>query len=255
MSAPEVVIHRDANLLAAATAARLITKLVDVQAAGSIPRIVLTGGGSGIGLLSELNASPGRDAVDWPRVEVFWGDERFVPLADPERNEKQARDALLDHVPLDPSRVHAMAASDGEFGDDVDAAAAAYAAILADHSRFDVVMLGIGPEGHVASIFPDSPAVHDQRPVVAVRDCPKPPPTRISLTLSTIRTADEVWIVTAGSGKAEAVALALGGAAEVDLPAAGAVGTARTLFLLDRSAAGEIPDRRIVPGPQGGEPV
>ena len=255
MSAREVVIHRDADLLAAATAARLITKLVDVQASGRIPRIVLTGGGSGIGLLSELNASPARDAVDWARVEVFWGDERFVPLADPERNEKQARDALLDHVPLDPALVHAMAASDGEFADDVDAAAAAYAETVGEQAGFDVLMLGIGPEGHVASIFPNSPAVHDERSVVAVRDCPKPPPTRISLTLPTIRTAEEVWIVTAGSGKAEAVALALGGSAEVDLPAAGAVGTARTLFLLDRSAAGNLTDRRSVPGPQGGEPV
>ncbi len=216
---------------------------------------MLTGGGSGIGLLAELNASPARDTVDWQRVEVFWGDERFVPRADPERNEKQARDALLDHVTLDPALVHVMAPSDGEFGDDVDAAAAAYAKIIDEQAGFDVVMLGIGPEGHVASIFPDSPALHDRRSVVPVRNCPKPPPTRISLTLPTIRTAEEVWIVTAGSAKAGAVALAIGETSEVNLPAAGAVGTARTLFLLDREAAGEIPDRRIVPGPQGGEPA
>ncbi len=240
MSAAEVVVHGDADLLAAATAARLITKLVDVQAAGRIPRIVLTGGGSGIGLLAELNSSPARDAVDWQRVELFWGDERFVAGDDPERNEKQARDALLDHVPLDPALVHAMAASDGEFGDDVDAAAAAYAVVIGEHPTFDVVMLGVGPEGHVASVFPDSPAVHDSRTVVAVRDCPKPPPTRISLTLPTIRTAAEVWIITAGEGKAGAVATALTGADEVDLPAAGAVGTARTLFLLDRGSASEL---------------
>ncbi len=241
MSTPEVVVHRDAAVLAAATAARLVTTLVDAQASGRIPRIVLTGGGSGIGLLAQLNSSPARDAVDWQRVELFWGDERFVPAADPDRNEKQARDALLDHVPLDPARVHAMAASDGEFGEDVDAAAAAYANILAEQSGFDVVMLGIGPEGHVASIFPDSPAVHDARSVVAVRNCPKPPPTRISLTLPTIRTATEVWIVTAGDGKAAAVTGALGGADEVALPAAGALGTARTLFLLDRGSASGLP--------------
>ena len=133
-----------------------------------------------------------------------------------------------------------MAASDGEFGADVDAAAAAYAVVVGEQPSFDVVMLGIGPEGHVASIFPDSPAVHDDRTVVAVRDCPKPPPTRISLTLPTIRTAAQVWIVTAGEGKAQAVAEALAGAGEVSLPAAGAVGTERTLYLLDQAAAGEL---------------
>ena len=108
-------------------------------------------------VLSHLNASPARDAIDWRRVEIFWGDERFVPAADAERNEKQAREALLDHLTLDPARVHAMAASDGEFGDDVDAAAAAYGDILDGRDGLDLVMLGMGDEGHVASIFPESP--------------------------------------------------------------------------------------------------
>jgi 6-phosphogluconolactonase len=134
-----------------------------------------------------------------------------------------------------------MAASDGEWGADVDAAAAAYADALAAREALDVVMLGMGPEGHVASIFPTSPAVYDTRSVVAVRDCPKPPPTRISLTLPTIRQATEVWIITAAAGKAEAVASALGGAAEADLPAAGATGRSRTLWLLDRDSASAIP--------------
>ena len=240
MSSPEVVVYGNADELATATGERLLSTLVAVQAAGRVPRIVLTGGGSGIGLLAAITALPARDEVDWARVEFFWGDERFVPADDPERNDLQAREALLDSVSVDPALVHPMAASDGEFGADVDAAAAAYAAIVGDQPSFDVVMLGIGPEGHVASIFPDSPAVHDDRVVVAVCDCPKPPPTRISMTLPTIRGATEVWIVTAGEGKAQAVATALGGAGEVSLPAAGAVGTSRTLFLLDRSAAGEL---------------
>lgn len=242
MSSPEVVVYRDAQELATATGERLLSTLVEVQADGRTARIVLTGGGSGIGLLKAITSLPAREEVDWARVEFFWGDERFVAADDPERNDLQARQALLDSVPVDPGLVHAMAASDGEFGEDVDAAAAAYAEIIGDDPSFDVVMLGIGPEGHVASIFPDSPAVHDDRTVVAVRDCPKPPPTRISLTLPTIRTASQVWIVTAGEGKAQAVATALAGAGEVSLPAAGAVGTTRTLYLLDQSAAGELAD-------------
>ena len=241
MNSPEIVVHRTPELVAAATAARLVTKLVDAQSAGRIPSVVLTGGGTGIGVLAQLRDTPARDAVDWRRVELFWGDDRFVPAADDERNEKQAREALLDHVPVDPARVHAMAPSDGAFGTDVDAAAAAYADIVSRVKTFNVVMLGMGGEGHVASVFPESPAVYDDRDVVAVRNCPKPPPTRISLTLPRIRTATEVWLMTTGEAKAAAVAMALGGAGEVAVPAAGARGTARTLYLLDRAAAKDLP--------------
>ena len=201
----------------------------------------MTGGGVGTSVLAHLNSSPARDAIDWTRVDIFWGDERFVPADDDDRNEKQARDALLDHVKIDPARVHPMAPADGTFGDDVDAAASAYAEILDQREALDLIMLGMGPEGHVASVFPESPAVYDTRPVVAVRNCPKPPPTRVSLTLPTIREATEVWIITGGSAKAGAVAMALGGAGEVALPAAGATGRARTLWLLDRDSASALP--------------
>jgi 6-phosphogluconolactonase len=238
---PQVVVHTSADMLAATTAARLVTRLVDLQSAGRVPAIALTGGGVGIATLARLAASPAVDAVDWRRVEFFWGDERFVPAGDGDRNERQARQALLDAVDVDPARVHPMAASDGEFGDDVDAAAEAYAELLADRDGLDIVMLGMGGEGHVASVFPESPAVYDDRPVVAVRNCPKPPPTRISLTLPTIRTATEVWIITEGAAKAGAVAMAFGGAGEVALPAAGAVGRSRTLWLIDRAAASQLP--------------
>src|SRR6185312_10000913 len=122
--------------------------------------VVLTGGGIGIATLRELNASPARDAVDWDALDVWWGDERFLPNGHPERNETQARDALLDHVDVEPSRVHPMGASDGPDGDDLDSAAERYAATLASAARpedhgpvpsYDVLLLGVGPEGHVAS--------------------------------------------------------------------------------------------------------
>jgi 6-phosphogluconolactonase len=235
-----VLVHRDAALLAAATAARLITALVDAQAARGTASVVLTGGRTGVAVLEEVRRSPAVAAVDWSAVDVYWGDERFLPAGDPERNETQARAALLDHVPVDPARVHVMAPSDGEFGDDPDAAAAAYAAVLdaADRPGFDICLLGVGEEGHTASIFPDSPAVHERTAtVVAVRDCPKPPPTRVSLTLPTIRRATGVWLMTTGAAKAEAVAKALAGAAETDIPAAGATGVETTLWLLDAAAA------------------
>ncbi|HWG00330.1 MAG TPA: 6-phosphogluconolactonase, partial [Trebonia sp.] len=106
---------------------------------------------------------------------------------------------------------------------------------------FDILMLGIGPEGHVASIFPEMPAVSDNRPVVAVRDSPKPPPVRISLTFPSIQAAREVWILAAGGEKADAVARALTGATPDQVPAAGARGRQRTLFLIDEQAAAKLP--------------
>jgi 6-phosphogluconolactonase len=253
VSAPEVVVHAEADVLAAAAAARLVTRIVDAQAARGWASVVLTGGRTGTAVLSHLNASPARDAVDWQRIDLYWGDERFLPSGDPERNETQARDALLDHIPVPPERVHAIEPSGGRFGDDPDVAAEAYAELLASAARpedhgtvptFDVCMLGVGEEGHVASVFPESPAVYEtDRTVVAVRNCPKPPPTRVSLTLPAIRRSAEVWLMTTGAGKAAAVAMGLGGAGEVQLPAAGARGQRRTLWLLDKAAAAKIPDQ------------
>lgn len=246
----QVAVQSSPELLAASVAARLVTRLVDIQAGGSIPSVVLTGGRIGIGVLDQVQRAPARDAVDWRRVEFWWGDERFVPLADPERNDRQARHALLDHIPVDPGRVHPFPASDGRFGPDPDAAAEWYADQLTDHTRpehhgpvpcFDVLMLGIGEEGHTASIFPGSPAAYEERSVVAVRNCPKPPPTRLTLTFPALTSAHEVWMVAAGEGKARAVAMALGGVGRVQLPAAGARGRNRTLWLLDRAAAAKLP--------------
>ncbi|MFC7791872.1 6-phosphogluconolactonase [Streptomyces cinereoruber] len=250
MSAPQLVVHRDKELMAQAAAARLITRIVDAQAARGSASVVLTGGRNGNGLLAALGSAPARDAVDWSRLDLWWGDERYLPDGDPERNVTQAREALLDRVPLDPARVHAMPASDGPYGDDVEAAAAAYAEELAAAAgpggggvpAFDVLMLGVGPDTHVASLFPELPAVHEtERTVVGVRGAPKPPPVRISLTLPAIRAAREVWLLAAGEDKAKAAAIALSGAGELQAPAAGARGRSRTLWLLDSAAASELP--------------
>jgi 6-phosphogluconolactonase len=181
---------------------------------------------------------------------VWWGDERFLPTGHPERNETQAREALLDSVGVDPSRVHPMASSDGPAGDDLDAAAESYAAGLAAAARpedhgpvptFDVLLLGVGPDGHVASLFPGSPALYDERVVVPVRGAPKPPPTRLSLSLAAINAAREVWLITAGEEKAAAVRMAVSGAGATQVPAAGARGRSRTLWLLDHAAASRLP--------------
>jgi 6-phosphogluconolactonase len=253
-----VLVHPDAGLLARATAARLVTGVIDACAARGTASLVLTGGGIGTQVLAELAAAPARDAVNWRQVDFWWGDERFVRAGDPERNETGARAALLDHLDTDPARVHAMPASDGPDGEDAEAAARRYAAALRAAAlnsaalnsggdpdvvpSFDVLMLGIGPEGHVASLFPGLPGVREEeRTVVAVHESPKPPPTRISLTWPAIRAAREVWIIASGTDKAAAVGLALSGSDPAQVPAAGARGREQTLFLIDRAAAAELP--------------
>ncbi|MER5865383.1 6-phosphogluconolactonase [Kitasatospora sp. NPDC002040] len=253
-SVPQLVVHRDKELMAQAAAARLITRIVDAQAARGTASVVLTGGRNGNALLAAIAASPARDAVDWARLDLWWGDERFVPAADPDRNAVQARAELLDAVPLDPARVHEMPASDGVDGSDVEAAAARYAEELAKAAErgpvpaFDVLLLGVGPDTHVASLFPGHPGVREtELTVVGVRGAPKPPPTRVSLTLPAIRAAREVWLLAAGEDKADAVALALTGPGEIQAPASGAYGTARTLWLLDRTAAAKLPPQLYPP--------
>jgi len=249
MNAPEVLVHRDADALAEAVAARLVTRLVEVAADRGRVHLSLTGGRIGIHVLSALAASPSRDSVDWSLVHVWWGDERYVASDDPDRNEKQARDALLDHVDLDPAHVHPMPSLDS--GLDVDDAAALYAAELKRASRpedhaavpaFDVYLLGMGPEGHVNSIFPQSAAAHEtERTVVGVRGCPKPPPTRVTMTFPAIRASHEVWLIESGAEKAEAVHLAVGDAGRLQIPGAGARGRERTLVLTDEAAASKLP--------------
>jgi 6-phosphogluconolactonase len=248
MSVPTILVHRDQEVLAKAVAARLVTRLVDVQAARGRAHLVLTGGGVGTAVLDEIAATPAHDAVDWRNLDIWWGDERYLPPGHEERNETGARRALLDRVPVEPGRVHPMpAAEEGQSPED---AAERYAAELRaatrpeDHGSvpsFDVLMVGLGPDAHVASLFPGLPALYEQRPVVAVRGAPKPPPTRLTLTLPAIRTAREIWVIAAGESKAKAARLALSDAGPVQVPAAGARGRQGTLFLLDRAAAHELP--------------
>lgn len=237
-----ILLHDTAEQLAAAAAARLITRLVDLQSQGQIPSIALTGGGVGTATLRQVSASAARDAVDWRRVEIFWSDERFVAAGSDERNDTQAQEALLNHIDVDPDLVHAIATLGGEFGDDPDAAAAGYAQVLRTRAPLDIVLLGVGEEGHVASIFPHSEAGAATGSVVAVRNSPKPPPARVSLTFPAIQSATEVWLLVAGAAKAEAVGRALGGATPAELPAAGAHGAVSTLWFVDAAAAAQIPE-------------
>lgn len=233
----DIVVHPNADVLAAAAAARLITALADAQSARGSASVVLAGGSIAIAALEQVRLSPARDAVAWSALDVYWGDERWVPDGHEDRNDRQAREALLDHVPVDEARVHPMPASDG--GVDLEAAALLYGDQLP--AEFDVVLLGMGPDGHTASLFPGHDAVLRSDPTLAVTGSPKPPPTRLSLSLDCLGRGAEVWILAASDAKADAVARAHAADADVrNVPVAGASGRVATRWLLDAAAASRL---------------
>ena len=240
-------VHRlpDEDAVAAAVADRVLELLADAQAATGHASLVLTGGTISRKVHRRLATHVHRDAVNWSRVEVWWGDERYVPSDDAERNAGQAWEDLLQHLPVDPVRVHAMPASDD---DHLDADAAAWAFSQELHSVvtsggpwFDVLMLGVGPDGHCASLFPDHPEVASDADVLAVHDSPKPPPTRITMGMTTLQRASRMLFVAAGEGKAGAVARSVSGDDVSRTPAAGPRGLESTEWYVDEAAASALP--------------
>lgn len=243
-----VLVHPDRESLAGSVAARFITKVIDVLDEQGEANICLTGGTMGSAVLAAIASSPARDSVDWSRIDFWWSDERYLPHGDADRNDTQARVALLDALGLDESRIHAMPAP-GEQAD-IEHAAMAYEAELAAaandgglYPRFDITFLGVGPDGHIASLFPDHRTVHEtERVVIAELGSPKPPPERLTFTLPVINSSDRIWLVLAGADKASALGLTLAGASIDDVPAAGAHGRKRTVFFVDQEAAAEVPE-------------
>jgi len=183
--------------------------------------LVLTGGSSPVRayqLLAELD-------VPWGRVAVLFGDERCVPALDPQSNYRVAKEALLDVV--NPATIYRIPA---ELGPDV--GADLYAEVVANAAPFDFVLLGVGEDGHVNSLFPGHKALHATGLTAGIHDSPKPPPERVTMTLEAIRDAKRIEIIAAGVGKAAAVALARRGESP-----SGMIPRAR--WLIDRAAAGE----------------
>lgn len=247
-TAQELIVYPDHDTLAAAIAARALTVIKDAQAARGIAQVSLTGGRGGTSALAAILASPAINAVDWSKIDFWWSDERFLNKGDLDRNDTGAFDVLLDHVPVDPARVHPMPYLNGPLGHDVDAAAAFYAAELARAAggtpgsipTFDISMLGIGEDAHVASLFPGRQEQFKPATVVSVRDSPKPPPTRTTFTMNTILASLQVWLIASGSGKADAIKLALGGLPALRAPAGAVRGLERTLVLCDQDAAAQV---------------
>jgi 6-phosphogluconolactonase len=227
--------------------------MVDILDEQGEAHVVLTGGSVGINVLSAINESEARDTIDWTRVNFWWGDERWLVRHDPERNELQARVALLDHIDVPDENVHPMGAS-GE-GVELTEATERYAAELSTHApfgapvpNFDITFLGVGPDGHIASLFPHGAAIREREAtVLTVRGSPKPPAERITLTRPVLNSSERVWLVLAGPDKASALGLALAGASRDEVPVAGIKGRRRTVFFIDKAAAAEVPENLIAP--------
>jgi 6-phosphogluconolactonase len=248
MSEPEIVRTIDAEQLAQSAAARLAKLIVSAEAAEREFHLVLTGGGVGIQTLAALRDEAKASGMKWSHVHLWWGDERFLPDGDPERNHTQACEALIEDIDIPAHQVHPMPSSDGTDHHEAERAATNYSAALAASARgrgpvpeFDVCLLGVGPDNHVASLFPGLPGVHEEgAAAIAVHDSPKPPPTRISLTLPAIRSARQVWLLAAGESKAEAVRLGVAGGSVDEAPVAGARGAEKTVFWVDEAAAAKL---------------
>jgi 6-phosphogluconolactonase len=200
-----------------------------VQANGRAVSLVLPGGSVAEAFFPVL----ARATIDWTMVDVFWGDERSVPPDDPDSNYRVAEELLLRRVTIDRSRVHRMPADAA----DLDAAGRSYESelrqVLGDPLQFDIALLGVGPDGHVCSLFPGHAALAESsRRVLAITDSPKPPPRRLTLTLPALAGA-EIHIAAFGAAKAGAIREALGTPAS-SLPVALAARRGRSaLFLLD----------------------
>jgi len=235
----EIIVHDGPDDVAEALAARLTSTLADIQARGRTPQVCLTGGGIATKAYTRL-AADGPGDVDWSHVGLWWGDERFVPAGDADRNADGTLATLRGPLRLGDAYVHVMPASDADL--DLDEAAAAYARELGD-TVFDVCLLGMGPDGHVASLFPGHPSLGTAGTVIAVRNSPKPPPDRISVTLEVINRSRQVWFCVSGAEKAEAVGRGVLGTGPELVPAARASGTEATVWLVDTAAAADLPDR------------
>lgn len=241
-----VVVESTPAALATRVADRFLARVRARTRNGRIAHVALTGGSMGGSVLSAAAADPRAAEIDWSLVHFWWGDERFVPRDDPERNSVQSRQALLDHIPVPAENVHEVAGSDD--GITLDEAAAAYAAELARFGTdenpwpsFVVCFLGVGPDGHIASLFPDrSEVTVTDEAALPVRNSPKPPPERVTLTRPVLNSSKRVWLVLTGADKASALGLALAGASYTSVPAAGAKGRKRTVFFVDEAAASEV---------------
>lgn len=242
MIEPEVVVLPDPAQVAREAARRLVAQVREAVAARGRFSVALSGGSTPGALYRLLAGSPYRGQIPWPQVHLFWSDERCVPPDDPGSNYHLAAGALIDHVPVPAENVHRMRGEEAP-----EWAARAYELALVDfycgpRPRFDLVLLGLGSDGHTASLFPGDPALDEtERLALAVEAAYEDRPSRrLTLTLPALNTAREVLFLVTGSAKAGIVQQVLEDPAQ-HLPAQRVRPVAgRLTWLLDAAAAGRL---------------
>lgn len=219
--------------------ARLST-LIDEAMAGSRVNLAISGGAITTSLLPSLLPFVGE--VDWSRVRVWLVDERYVPAGDEDRNDDQAWEGFfraasgVDFVHMPTSDVSAPGA--GSLDEATAAFAATWGELMGERS-FDIALIGMGPDGHICSLFPGRIDMNEASHILAIRNSPKPPPQRITVSMAVMRACGEVWLTTAGSAKADALGRAFAGASPLELPVAGILSPSTRVYL-DEAAAANI---------------
>lgn len=222
-------VYPDFEALCARAADAIVRVAAEAIARRGAFSIVLTGGSTPREVYRRLRHA----RADWARWHIYIGDERCVPVGHAERNDAMARAAWLAHVPIPAPQIHMMPAELGP-----DEGARRYAATLAAVDRFDLVLLGLGEDGHVASLFPSNAARVLPQDAVPVRDAPKPPPERISLSAARLSRTDAVFFLVAGAAKRQALAAWLD---DQPIPAADITPENGVDVFVDRAAMADIP--------------
>ncbi|MBI3221804.1 MAG: 6-phosphogluconolactonase [Nitrosomonadales bacterium] len=196
LHAQQLVVHDDLQALSAAVAQRIAASASAAITARGAFHLALAGGETPRHCYQKLRGLE----IDWAHVQIYLGDERCLPQGDPQRNDSMAQQALLDFIDIPQGNIHHIPAELGAHQ-----AALGYAALLEDSPRLDLVLLGMGEDGHTASLFPDNPATESLEPVVPVYDAPKPPAERVTLGLATLNAARQKIFLVAGAGKRDAL--------------------------------------------------
>jgi 6-phosphogluconolactonase len=222
----ELVVVDDPSVVASVVADRL------ARAAREGGHVVLTGGTSP----EQAYKEAAKLEPNWSKVELWWGDERCVPPDDKESNYGMAKRALLDNLEQQPRAVHRIK---GELGKDE--GAADYERELGD-TQLDLLLLGVGPDGHIASLFPNAPTLRQRRKVLPAEAGLEPFVDRVTMSLPLLRSAREVLFLLDGASKADAAARAFAGEPSQDTPASLVRSKdGRTVVILDRAAAAKLP--------------
>ncbi|MDX8379045.1 MAG: 6-phosphogluconolactonase [Gallionella sp.] len=201
-------VYEDADQLARAVAQRITQLAAQAIAARGVFNLALAGGETPRRCYEQLRYM----VIDWAHVHIYFGDERCLPVGDSQRNDRMARDCLLDYISLPPSHIHSIPTQLG-----AQQAATRYLLVLADDVTLDLVLLGLGEDGHTASLFPANPATESENAVVPVFNAPKPPSDRVSLSMTTLNAARNKLFLVAGVSKRYALEQMLRG---IKLPAA-----------------------------------